>query len=126
MAFTTIALKSTNSYLLTWSINNRFTQLRGVVNYMCNVIFNQGGYCSSKKLAIRWITGAWCLFAFVLVTPYQSVLISYILAPIILPLLINGAKDLAARTEVGLVVDKGLGLDLMLSVINYYNICLSY
>ena len=66
---------------------------------------------------IRLVTGSWCILAFVLVTAYQSLLISYLLAPVSLPPIINGMKDLAQRTDVGLVVDNGLGIDALFSVV---------
>ena len=52
-----------------------------------------GGWCSSKKLAIRLAAGAWCLGAFVIVTAYSSVLISFIISPNLKPI-IESIRDI--------------------------------
>ena len=70
-----------------------------------------GASIRSKKTAVRLVAAAWCLLAFVLVTAYQSVLISYILTPVMQPPIVNSMNDLATKKEVQLVVDKGPGID---------------
>ncbi len=77
-----------------------------------------GGFLRSRRLAIRLIAGSWCLFAFVFVTAYQSVLISYILAPGMEPPIVDSFADLANKTDIHLLVEKGLSVDWMLTVLN--------
>jgi hypothetical protein len=67
-------------------------------------------------LAIRLVAGSWCLLAFVFVTAYQSVLISYILAPGMEPPIVDSFSDLVNKTDVRLLVEKGLSIDSMLTV----------
>lgn len=61
------------------------------------------------------ILGAWCLSAFVLIAGYNSVLISYVTSPNAEPL-IRSINDLTNTSSVKIVVDRGLGVDLGLSV----------
>jgi len=56
------------------------------------------------------------MFAFVLVTAYQSVLISYILAPEMELPIVDSLTDVAIKTDVQLVVDKGMGADSFFTV----------
>ena len=74
-----------------------------------------GSSCPDKKLAFRVIAGAWCLACFVLVTAYNSVLISFVTSPNAVPL-ISSIHDLKNTTAVKLVVDKGMGFDITLTV----------
>ena len=53
----------------------------------------QGGWCSSKKLAIRLAAGTWCLASFVIFTAYSSVLVSFIVSPNLKPI-INSIDDI--------------------------------
>ena len=64
---------------------------------------------------MRFLIGAWCLAAAVLVNSYSSVLITYVLAPNNPPL-INSVYDLVQTDYIKLVVDKGRGLDVVISV----------
>ena len=64
----------------------------------------------------RVIPGYWCILAFVLVTAYQSVLISYILTPVMQPPLVDSLADLANKSDVRLLVVKDLALDVFLTV----------
>ena len=79
--------------------------------------------CTSKKLMIRLIIGAWCLLAFVLVTAYQSVLVSFIMAPGIEPPLIKSLSDLVVKEHIHISVDKGKAFDMFLSV-TFFNLFL--
>ena len=96
--------------------NDTFGTIRGSVDYVSNVFFShgifylkwnpaqssplkllsyqyQGGWCSSKKLAIRLAAGTWCLACFIIVTAYSSVLISFIVSPNLKPI-INSIEDI--------------------------------
>ena len=64
---------------------------------------------------MRFLIGAWCLAAAILVNSYSSVLITYVLAPNNPPL-INSVYDLVQTDYIKLVVDKGRGLDVVISV----------
>lgn len=75
-----------------------------------------GCNCPEERLTIRIIAGTWCLVCFVLVTSYNSVLISYVTSPNTEPL-ITSIHDLTNTSHVNLVVDKGLGFDIVLSVV---------
>jgi len=75
-----------------------------------------GGFLASRRLALRLVAGALCILAFVLVTAYQSVLISFILAPGMQPPIISSVTDLAKKPDVHLVVDKGMAIDVFLTV----------
>jgi hypothetical protein len=71
------------------------------------------------------VAGAWCLLAFVLVTAYQSVLTSYILAPGMQPPLVDSFADLANKTNIRFFVEKGLSIDPFLMVFSFF-LCKSY
>jgi hypothetical protein len=75
----------------------------------------QGSYCPEKKLFIRWIASAWCLAAFVLVTTYNSLLISYVTTPNSEPL-IHSVQDLSNASKIHVVVNAGQGFDVAISV----------
>lgn len=74
-----------------------------------------GGNYPTERLYIRMILTGWCLSAFVLTTGYNSVLISYVTSPNAEPL-IRSINDLTNISSVKIVVDRGLGVDLGLSV----------
>ena len=60
--------------------------------------------------------GSWCLGALVLVCAYNSILINYILGSNAYPL-VDSIKNLVEKPDVMLVVDRGLGVDMVISVI---------
>lgn len=64
---------------------------------------------------MRLVGGAWCLTAFVLVSAYSSVLISFITAPDFHSLLYS-VDELAKRDDIGLVVLKDYATDVILKV----------
>ena len=72
-------------------------------------------YCPSRRLAIRIVAGAWCLTCFVLVTAYSSVLISYIVAPNLKPI-IDSFDDIPKVSGLKVVVDKGSSMDQFFTV----------
>ena len=77
---------------------------------------NAGVSLSSNKLALRLVGGAWCLLGFVLVTAYQSVLISFILTQVMEPPLVNSLVDVANKKDVQIVVEKGNSMDMQITV----------
>jgi hypothetical protein len=86
--------------------------LKFVASFMFYGNKNKGGsFNAPRRLAIRLVAGSWCILAFVLVTAYQSVLISYILAPGMEPPIVDSFADLANKTNVRLLVEKGWSID---------------
>ena len=77
--------------------------------------FLQGSFCPDRRLFLRLIATAWCLGAFVLVTSYNSLLISYVTSPITQPL-INSIQDLSNLTSIHVVVTAEQGFDIALTV----------
>ena len=65
----------------------------------------------NRKLAVRFLAGAWCLTCFVLVTAYSSVLISFVTSPNYKPL-VNSIYDLPKDTRIKMTVNKGLYPDV--------------
>ena len=74
-----------------------------------------GGYFSNMRIAVYFVAGCWCLVSFVLVCSYSSLLTSYILGSNAEPL-VDSLNDLAVNSNVKLVVDKGLNVDIVVSV----------
>ena len=64
---------------------------------------------------MRLVGGTFILAAFVLVTAYNSVFISFITAPHSYPL-VETVADVAEKSNVKLATSKGLAIDLTLSV----------
>jgi len=88
-----------------------------IANELNSILHKKGGgFIRSRRLAIRLIAGSWCLLAFVFVHAYQSVLISYILAPGMEPPIVDSFADLVNKTNVRLLVEKGLTIDSMFTV----------
>ncbi|EFX66413.1 hypothetical protein DAPPUDRAFT_263197 [Daphnia pulex] len=85
--------------------------------YAIGTLLNQGGYISCKMTSIRLAAGAWCLLAFVLVTVYNGVLISYVTAILDAPPLINSVEDVLAKSDIRLVVDRGQAIDIIFTVL---------
>ncbi len=96
---------------------------------ICKLIFtspmwrllNSGGPIISKRLPIRLVAGIWCLAAFVLSQAYNSTLITYVIAPNNPPL-INSVLDIVNNPNIHLVVEKNMGLDVVISV-RTFKIC---
>jgi hypothetical protein len=61
------------------------------------------------------VAGIWCLAAFVLSQAYNSTLITYVIAPNNRPL-INSVLDIVNDPKIHLVVEKNMGLDVVISV----------
>ena len=78
-----------------------------------------GGTCKSNRLVIRLGAGAWCLVALVLGLAYNSTLITYVISPNNPPL-VNSIKDVARNPKIRVLVEKGWGVDIFLSV--YINV----
>lgn len=64
---------------------------------------------------VCFVVGSWCLGALVVVSAYNSLLTSYILGSNAEPL-VDSLADVAANSKVNLVVDKGLAVDVVVSV----------
>lgn len=75
-----------------------------------------GGYFSNMRVAVYFVAGSWALGTLVLVSSYSSLLTSYVLGSNAQPL-VDSLKDLAVNSNVQLVVDKGLAVDIVVSVI---------
>lgn len=67
------------------------------------------------RIAVYFVAGSWCLGAWVLVCSYSSLLTSYVLGSNA-ELLVDSLENLAADSNVKLVVDKGLAVDIVVSV----------
>lgn len=74
-----------------------------------------GGPCTSKRLPYLLIAGAWTLAAFIFVQAYNSLLFSYVIAPVHQPL-INSVYDLAESNDINLLAKKSGTMDTLLSV----------
>jgi hypothetical protein len=74
-----------------------------------------GGYFSKMKIVVYFVAGSWCLASLVLVCSYSSLLTSYILGSNAQPL-VDSLNELAVNSNVKLVVDKGLAVDVVVSV----------
>ena len=70
----------------------------------------------NRQLAVRFLTGAWCLACFVLVTAYSSVLIASLTASDKYRPIINSANDLPYKPDIRVTVDKGLFADVIFQV----------
>jgi hypothetical protein len=75
-----------------------------------------GGYISSKLTPIRLVVGAWCLLTLVLLNVYNGILISYVTATRQARPLINSIDDVIADPNILLVLNRGLGADVVFSV----------
>ena len=94
----------------------------GLNLYLFLLFYEGGNFLHSRRLALRLIAGSWCILGLVLVTAYQSVLISYIVTPVMQPPLANSIAELANNKDANLVVEKGLTTDLALTVnANFYS-----
>ena len=69
-------------------------------------------------MAIRLAAGTWCLACFVLVTAYSSVLVSYIIAPNLKPI-IDSANDVPKVPGLKIVIEKGSTLG-SLFLVHFY------
>ncbi|XP_046448343.1 ionotropic receptor 93a-like isoform X2 [Daphnia pulex] len=82
--------------------------------YVIGVILSQGGLCMSKRLSIRLVAGVWCLAAFIFVQAYSSILFTYVVTPVNLPL-VNSVHDIVERNDIRLFLNKGMALDVFTS-----------
>ena len=76
---------------------------------------NTGGYISNTITPIRLVAGAWCFLLLVLLNVYNGTLISYVMATVHALPLMNSYQD-AFDSHILLVVNRGLGPDIVLSV----------
>lgn len=70
---------------------------------------------NSKKLALRFLSGTWCLACFVLITAFSSVLVSFLTASETYKPIINTVNDLPKR-DVQVTVTKELFADIIFRV----------
>lgn len=64
------------------------------------------------------LAAIWCLAAFVLSQAYNSTLITYVIAPNENPL-INSVLDIVNNPNIHLLVEKNMGMDVVISVITF-------
>jgi hypothetical protein len=69
--------------------------------------------------ALFFIVGSWCLSALVLGCAYNSLLISYILGSNYQAALVVSPADLVKNSKIQIAVNKGNGVDIVLSVIQF-------
>ncbi|XP_046657357.1 uncharacterized protein LOC124350615 isoform X2 [Daphnia pulicaria] len=81
------------------------------------IIMNQGGNIPLMRNAVYFVFGSWCLGAMILGCAYNSVLTSYILGSNA-EQLVNSLTDLARKSNVHLVVDKGSAVESVLLAAN--------
>ena len=79
------------------------------------VYFTTGAHFPRMRTAVYFVVGSWCLGAFILGSAYNSLLISYILGSNAKPL-VDSALELVQKSNVHLIVDKGRGTELFLTV----------
>jgi hypothetical protein len=73
-----------------------------------------GGYISCKITSVRIVIGAWCLLTLVLINAYNGVLISYVTTTHQTQPLINSIEDVATKSNIQIVVNKGQGPDTVI------------
>jgi hypothetical protein len=69
----------------------------------------------SKRLSFRLVAGVWCLAAFIIVQAYTSILFTYVVTPVNLPL-VNSVYDIIEQSDVQLFLAKGMPLEIFISV----------
>lgn len=84
-------------------------------------VFAGEKFPGQPRVAVYFVLGSWCLAAFVLISAYNSVLVSYILGSNAQPL-VNSVTDIAVKPDVRVSVNKGNEIDLVLSVITNVNV----
>lgn len=75
-----------------------------------------GGYIPNKTTTIRFVVGSWCLLTLVLLNVYNGTLISYVTETRNEKPLIYSYHDIVTNPHVNLVVVKGTGIDVVVSV----------
>lgn len=76
---------------------------------------HQGQSFYSNRLIYRIVAGAWCVGCFFLIQIFCSTLTSHLTSPNQMPI-VSSLVELAKTPDVDFTVDKGLGMDLLLSV----------
>ncbi|XP_046449165.1 ionotropic receptor 93a-like [Daphnia pulex] len=85
--------------------------------YVFGNLMSQGGPCTSKRLPYLLIATSWTLAAFIFVQAYNSLLFSYVIAPVHQPL-INSVYDIAESSDINLLAKKSGTIDTLLSNVN--------
>ena len=75
-----------------------------------------GGYLANRTLVVRFIIGTWCLLSLVLLNVYNGTLVSFMTAAPKATPLISNIEDVINNPELHLIVDKGMGIDVLFSV----------
>lgn len=65
---------------------------------------------------IRWLAASWCIATFLISTIYSCLLISFITSPHSYPM-INSISDVPKRSDVHLVMNKGLNVEAVILVL---------
>ena len=78
-----------------------------------------GAVGNTRSLVIRFLTGAWCVTCFVLITAFCSVLVSFLTAPEIYKPIIHSVNDLPMKRDIQVTVNKGLFPDIIFRVKSY-------
>ncbi|KAI9563542.1 hypothetical protein GHT06_011005 [Daphnia sinensis] len=73
--------------------------------YVLGNLLSQGGPCVCNRLSFRLVAGVWTLAAFIFVQAYTSILFTYVVAPVNLPL-INSIYDIADSDDINLLMKK--------------------
>jgi len=94
-----------------------------IINYYEIGSFASRAVIRNRQLAVRILTGTWCLACFVLVTAYSSVLIASLTTTDKYKPIINSANDLPNKPEIRITVDKGLFADVIFQV--YFHQCVA-
>ncbi|EFX82331.1 hypothetical protein DAPPUDRAFT_101737 [Daphnia pulex] len=87
--------------------------------YVFGNLMSQGGPCTSKRLPYLLIATSWTLAAFIFVQAYNSLLFSYVIAPVHQPL-INSVYDIAESSDINLLAKKSGTIDTLLSAATYH------
>ena len=86
-----------------------------------HIIIGIGGYNPlSKTIPSLLVAGAWGLAVFLLTNYYITLLISFVAALNIQPL-IRSIYELRNRPDLRLVTDKNINIDILLSVFLFFN-----
>ncbi len=103
-------------------LDDPVSYIHGPQQYRWRMTYLSGGYVSCKITTIRLVIGSWCLLTLVLLNVYNGVLISYVTTTHREPTLINSIDDVASDSNIRIIVNKGLGPDLVLSVMGTIHI----
>lgn len=81
-----------------------------IYNFLGKTIIN------GHRVIIRFLTGAWCLTCFVIVTAYSSVLVAFLTSPDLYKPMIESVNELPLKPEIKVTVNKGWLMDVISKV----------